>query len=240
MPRLFVLAIAVTQGCDRGSSGSADSAADTARRIPSGAVAMDSGAPPLLPSDDANDSFRMFREQALEAFARQDTAFLFRMVAEEIRTTFGPGGGIDDFKEMWGPEEPASGAWATLTRLLRLGGKHTADTMFVAPYVYASWPDSIDAFTHVAVTSAEATVHEAPNAQSAILGTASHSILRVQEWTGVSELPTVADTSWARVQLSGNRSGWLRGTDVFSPVGWRAAFARRDGVWVMILLVAGD
>jgi hypothetical protein len=128
-----------------------------------------------------------------------------------------------------------------LTRILEMGGKHGADTMFTAPYVFANWPDSLDAFEHVAVTTSAAPVFAAPDTTSAVIGTATHSILRVQEWRGLSSIPSNTDSTWARVQVNKVQSGgWMRGRDVYSGVGWRAAFVRREGRWTMIFFVAGD
>ena len=199
---------------------------------------VDSGAPRLEPRDEANASFREFRERLLAALARKDTAFLHGIVAPEIRTSFGADGGIKDFKAMWKTADASSEVWATLSRLLRMGGKHDSDTSFVSPYVFAFWPDSIDAFSFVAVTSAAAAIRDRPEAQSDVIGIANHSILRVLEWQGIPA--DIKPSSWARVELPDKRSGWMAGGDVFSPVSWRAAFVKRADQWVMILLVAGD
>ena len=83
-------------------------------------------------------------------------------------------------------------------------------------------------------------MRSAPDVGADTLGTASYSILMLEEWRGLPETPTQADTSWAGVVLPDGRSGWLRAEDFHSPVGWRTVFARRDGRWVMTAFVAGD
>jgi hypothetical protein len=110
----------------------------------------------------------------------------------------------------------------------------------MAPYVYAVWPDSIDAFEFVAVTSPQTAVRSAPETQADTIGTASYSILRLGEWRGMPETAVEPDTSWAGVVLPDGRTGWLRAEDVHSPVGWRAIFTRSDGRWVMDAFIAGD
>jgi hypothetical protein len=200
--------------------------------------AIDSGAPRLEPRDEANASFREFRERLLAALGRKDTAFLHSVVAPEIRTSFGADGGIRDFKEMWKTADSSSAIWATLSRVLQMGGKHDADTSFFAPYVFAFWPDSIDAFSNVAVTSANAAIRARPEARAEVIGTAYHSILRVLEWNGIPA--DVTPSSWARIELPDKRTGWMASGEVYSPVSWRAAFVRRGQQWVMILFVAGD
>ena len=109
---------------------------DTSSPVESSAArtpAVDSGAPRLEPRDDANASFREFRERLLTALARRDTAFLHSVVSQDIRTSFGADGGLKDFKSMWKTADSSSAIWATLSRVLRMGGKHSSDSMFFAP-----------------------------------------------------------------------------------------------------------
>lgn len=194
----------------------------------------------LLPVDQADESFREFRDSTLAALVRKDTTFLYGILAPDIRTSFGPDDGIAGFKRMWAMEDPHTRVWSELARVLRMGGAFASDSMFMAPYVYAVWPDSLDAFEFVAVMSPRAAVRSAPDAGADTIGTASYSILRLEVWRGLPETATQADTSWAGVVLPDGRSGWLRAEDVHSPVGWRAIFARHDGRWVMTAFVAGD
>jgi hypothetical protein len=224
--------------CAPGDSGrDGDSARDSAPK--SASIPIDSGAPRFEPHDEANASFRAFRERTLAALARRDTAYLHSIVAPEIRTSFGDGGGLGDFKEMWKTSEASSPVWETLRRVLEMGGKQTSDSMFTAPYVYAFWPDSIDAFSHIAVTTSNASVHALPNTGSPTLGSVRHSILRAVEWTNVPGDAVPSDTSWVKVEW-GDGSGWLRVADAWSPVSWRAMFARRGERWLLVLFVAGD
>ena len=50
---------------------------DSARPEAAVMAMVDSGAPKLLPRDEANESFRQFRSEALRALANKDTAFLY-------------------------------------------------------------------------------------------------------------------------------------------------------------------
>lgn len=201
---------------------------------------IDSGAPLLHPIDAANASFRSFRAAALQALAARDTAFLYGMLAPEIRNSFGGDDSIAGFRRIWRMEQPASPVWDALSRVLQLGGRHDHDSVFVAPYVYALWPDSIDAFEHVAVVTANARVHQQPADSAQVIGALSHSILRLEDWKALDESGVASDSTWARVTLPDGRSGWVRGVDVYSPVGWRAFFVHRAGRWVLQFFVAGD
>lgn len=202
--------------------------------------AVDTRAPRLLPVDQADESFRVFRDSTLAALAGKDTTYLYGILSPDIRTSFGADGGIADFRRMWGMDDPDTRLWSDLARVLRMGGAFASDSTFMAPYVYAVWPDSLDAFEFVAVTSPRAAVRSAPETDADTIGTASYSILQLAEWRGMPETAAEPDTSRAGVVLPDGRTGWLSAEDVHSPVGWRAIFARRDGRWTMDAFVAGD
>jgi hypothetical protein len=200
----------------------------------------DSGSPKLLPRDEANDSFQAFRARTLEALARKDTAYLYGMLAPEIRNTFGGDDGIEGFRRIWNMDEPESPVWTALSRVLLMGGQQSSDSSFVAPYVFAFWPDSMDAFDYIAVVSDSARVYDGPSPDARTLGVAARSILRVSEWNGQPSSGGPGDSTLAQVQLPSGAGGWLHGADVYSPISWRAMFVRRAGQWLMILFVAGD
>ena len=153
--------------------------------------------PKLLPRDEADSSFRAFREQLLAALARRDTAFLYNILAPEIKNSFGGDDSISGFRRLWSLDKPqTSTVWNTLTRILQLGGKMQDDSTFVAPYVYAFWPDSIDAFENYAHTKPPYEIVKSTEAKDS--------------------------------------------ASYYSPVGYRAFFAKRSARWTMVTLVAGD
>jgi hypothetical protein len=201
---------------------------------------IDSGAPRLLPRDEADESFRQFRATMLDALARRDTTALYAILAPEIKNSFGGDDGIDGFRRVWRMDDPQTAVWSAFARVLRMGGRRTSDTTFTAPYVYAFWPDDVDAFEHVAVTTENAVIRTGPAESADALGTASHSIIRFTGWSSNPAHPLAHDTTWAHVGLRDKREGWMRAADVYSPVSWRAMFVKRQGRWLMVLLVAGD
>ena len=121
--------------------------------------------------------------------------------------------------------------WGTLSRVLRMGGKQATDSTLIAPYVYAFWPDSLNAFENIAaITGGNVRVYEQPTTSSAVIGTTSHAVLELEQ----------KQDAWARVALPNNRNGSVRDEDVYSPVDWRAFFVRRNGKWLLQTFVAGD
>lgn len=119
------------------------------------------GFPPI---DQADASFRAFRTELLAALSRRDTAYVYSIIAPEIKNTFGGDDSIAGFKRIWDLKDPNSKFWPTLTHVLQMGGK-LQDSTFVAPYVYAFWPDSVDAFEYVANTRPPYNIVKRDNAQ---------------------------------------------------------------------------
>jgi hypothetical protein len=229
---IMLLACSKAEQTDRASLDSVPAA----QPLPAIAPAVDSGAPKLLPSDQADSSFRAFREEALRALARRDTAFLYAMLSPAIKNSFGGDDSIVGFKRTWEMAEPdRSDVWHALARVLRMGGK-LADSLFIAPYVYAFWPDSIDAFEHIAVINEHAPVYAQPTTDEPAIGTVSYSILKAEEWQGTG----AAAATHVRVRLPNGEQAWLHAADVYSPIDRRAFFERQNGRWRMLLFVAGD
>src|SRR5262245_41703897 len=147
----------------------------------------DSGAPKLPFVDQADSSFTRFRRELQMHLQNHDTAYLYAILAPDIKSSFGGDHGIDGFKTVWQMDDPdSSEVWSTLSRALALGGKLERDesnhkTYFIAPYVYADWPQNIDPFENVAVIDADVPVHELPNAAAPAVARVSHSILRIEQ-----------------------------------------------------------
>ena len=166
---------------------------------------------------------------------RRDTAFLYSILALDIKNSFGGDDSVSGFRRIWRMESPdSSRIWGALTRILTLGGRMRGET-FVAPYVYAAWPDDVDAFDYVAVTSDNVPAHASADSSSAMVARLAYSILRLEEWPDRDDA-----RSLARVRLPDGRAVWVRSGQIYSPVGWRAFLEKRNGRWTMTLLVAGD
>lgn len=220
-----------------GAGGSVPSAPDTtAAELP-----RLEGEATLESIDEAarDESLVRFRDELLRAVERRDTAFLYSIVADEIRNSFGDNNGVAAFRDMWHPERADSELWPVLGRLLRLGGTlrdaGASGVTFTAPYVFAAWPGEFDAFQHVATVSDDAVLRERPEADAPALGALPYQVVSVARW----DQPASA-RGWVQVALPDGTRGWLRSSDVYSPVGWRAIFQKRDGRWVMTVLIAGD
>ena len=188
----------------------------------------------LLPVDEASrrPDFFSFRAGVQRAIAQRDSAALLAVVHPQIRNSFGPDDGIDNFRLMWRTDTPESEIWTELGTVLALGGSFHGDDTFVAPYVFSKWPDQFNAFEHVAVIGADVRVRSKPSADAAAVSRVSFEILPVAQPADSAE--------WTAVSLEGGSTGYISSRYVRSPVDYRAIFRFADGQWKLVTFVAGD
>lgn len=246
---LIVCAVALLCACDGNPSerSSSDLAADTVldsigppAADPTAVLPVLDGIAPFEPIDEgaAHPAFARFRDALLRAIEQRDTSALLAAVAPDIHNTFGDDNGRDAFRRIWDIDRPDSEVWTTLSRVLRNGGAFrvvSGDTLFMAPYVYAAWPGGHEAFRHVATLTDRALAREAPDSAGRVIGVLPHRIVSLG-WPPSSE----RTEAWTEIELADGRRAWIASDDVYSPVGYRAIFAQRDGRWLMTVLIAGD
>ena len=188
----------------------------------------------LCPVDEGSGdpSFAAYRAKLLSAVEHKSEKELLPLLDPKIRTNFGGGGGIADFKGQWKPSSPDSKLWPELTTILNHGGSFLGETReaFWAPYVYSKWPDDVDAFEHVAALRGGVPVRASASETASTVTTLNWKIARI---VGRSE-------GWLQVETADGKKGWVRATDVRSPLMNRAGFNKVKGEWRMTGLVAGD
>jgi hypothetical protein len=182
--------------------------------------------PKLLPAGDwtRDNTLTAFRGQVLDAIRAGNGERLFQHVDPDVRISFGPGGGITDFKRAW-YERPL---WDELRTIFYIGGgKFQDNDHFWAPYVYANWPEKYDAHSFVAVIGRNVPLRETEDRHSKTIATLSYDI--------VKRLPEKG-----HVRTADGRTGWVDPTMIWSPVGYRVGLVRKWGTWKIEALVSGD
>lgn len=202
-------------------------------------VACVAAADRLCPVDEGtrDPAFAAFRDALRDAVRAKSESRLLKLVDPNIRTSFGGGGGIDDFKKQWKTSSPESEVWAELAAIADMGGKFVGagpERSFWAPYVYAAWPETYDAFQHVAAVRDSVPIRRNAAPEAAPVTTVSWAILELVSYPGAQR------EGWLRVKAPDGQEGWVAEADVRSPVGYRAGFSIRRGRWLMEALVAGD
>ena len=195
----------------------------------------------LLPVDEASrqPDFFAFRARLLVALARRDTSALLRTVAPEIRNSFGDDNGVAAFRRRWRLEAQDSELWGELAAVLALGGTFENDSTFVAPYVFGRWPAGFDSFEYLAVIASNVRVRFKPSFTAPVLARVSFELVK-RAPTTPSPLTPAEGAFWEPVQFRNCQIGYVAKELLRSPVGYRAVFARRNGGWAMVTLIAGD
>lgn len=224
---------------DRAAPGSAPAAAPAApAAVTPGAAIVEALTVPtygkVLPVDEGpNDpAFAAFRDSVLRIVAARDTSALLALVAPDIKNSFGGDGGPAEFRAQWRLGEPDSELWGVLDDILRHGGRFAGPDAFIAPYTFDGLPDTLDAFEHLMVRDADVPVHAGRDSTSAILARLSYDIVRAG--------PYDPETTWTAIALGGERVGYVPADRIRSAVDYRLQFARRDGRWLLVFLLAGD
>jgi hypothetical protein len=187
----------------------------------------------LPPSDEAVRDPGLFaaRAQLQAAVARHDAAAVLESVDPRIKTDFGGGGGAEGLRKRLA--EAGSPTWGELGAALALGGSFQNADTFVFPYVYGKWPESLDAFEHVAVLGNGVRVRAEPRAESPVLAKLSFDIVKR---SSAGKPPP----GWTAVQLRDGRKGYIASRYARGPVDYRGFLTRANGAWRLTLFVAGD
>ena len=184
----------------------------------------------LLPVDEAatQPDFFSFRAHLQSAIARRDEAAVLAVADPGIRTSFGDDEGLETFRAKL--RDPQSTTWADLSTALALGGTFQSPDSFVAPYVFAKWPD-VDSFECSAVIGDLVRVRVSAAPDSAIVTSASFDVVQVMSQEAGGRV---------RVRLWNGRTGFIAAAFVRSPVDYRAIFQKVGGQWRLRAFVAGD
>lgn len=201
----------------------------------------------LYPVDEAplDTAFFVLQQDLINAIERKDIFRVMACLDPQIKVGFGEENGIDAFIKNWGlrtqEDIQKSELWAVLGDVLRGGGIFQDNgRRFVAPYVYAAWPDTYDAFTHLAVTGEGVRLRQTPNSNGPILTMVNYDIVGSLGFSDNTETIGGETYPWAHIKTLSGTEGYVWGKFVRSPISYRAGFEQRDGRWKMVFLVSGD
>lgn len=198
----------------------------------------------LYPVDEAeqDSSFLAFRNRLKQAVSERDTTFVLGILHPALRYTFGDGApGREGFKEFWklGVADTVSGLWKTMQRVISMGGSFADDTNFIAPYVFSDWPRAsirrtvVDPYFFVAITETDVPVHERPDSSSAIIVRKSYNIV-------FQHPDSYKYGDWTKICTMNATPGFIRKSQCYNPINYRACFIKSDGRWLLRYFIAGD
>jgi hypothetical protein len=174
----------------------------------------------------------------MSAVEQRDAAFVTSVVSPTIKNSFGGNDGLAEFKKYWRPERAASRLWATLMSVLALGGNFDERNAFIAPYTFSKWPEEIDAFQHGAIVGEGVRVRERPALDGKVLASLSFDIVKVTDWRLAQARGS--KQRWVKVTLADGGPGYVAAEYIRSSIDYRAIFEKKDGRWLMTVLIAGD
>jgi hypothetical protein len=206
-----------------------------------------SSARKLLPVDEGpkDPGFLRFRTALLQAIDRRDTNYLIGVLHKDIKLSFGGDWGVKRFIEIWDPYSPASEIWKQLGDVLRLGGTfgyaHYPRDTFWAPYVFGLSRQLGDVWDAVIVGN-NVQVHAQPSSSSPVIAALSHDVVKLGPYDPKPVMEKIGEFSypWKQIRLADQRTGYVYGRYVRSPLDYRAAFNKIEGAWKLTLLLRGD
>lgn len=191
----------------------------------------------LRPEDEST------RDKSLQALLgsmksivrRQDSKALYALMAHDFKVEFDVGKGPEVFRRRWESETSTSAVWPVMDRVLTLGGTFYSDSLFALPYVYTRFPYDLDRLSHVVATG-DVPVYAESNLASARVGMLKHAIVPLA--TPLTPPAMLCQQPFVAVQHPELGLCYVAGTDVYSPVGHRAFFEKRQGKWRWLSLAA--
>ena len=189
----------------------------------------------LAPVDEATQdaSFFAFRAEVMDAVVLRDADWMVGILSEDVLSSFGGDGGVDEFVDFYELDDPDSPFWTDFAWTLANGGAFLDDGtgMFQAPYWSSNWPEDLDPFEYVLVRGVGVPAVALDGRGDPL------ALLTGQIVAWVDEVP---DLDAVHVKLSDGRDALVPVQNVESPVGYRATFEKIDGRWTLTSFVAGD
>src|SRR5262245_8687400 len=166
---------------------------------------------------------------------RKDSKALCALMAPDFKVEFDVGKGPGVFRRHWESETSTSAVWPVLDRILALGGTFYSSSLYALPYVYTHFPYDLDRLSHVVATG-DVPLHAESSPASARVGMLKHAIVPLV--TPLTPPAMLCQQPFVAVQHPDLGVCYVAGTDVYSPVGHRVFFEKRQGRWRWISLAA--
>ena len=191
----------------------------------------------LRPEDQStrDKSLQLLLGSMRSIVRRKDSKALCALMAHDFKVEFDVGKGPEVFRRHWESETSSSAVWPVLDRLLALGGTFYSDSLFAVPYVYTRFPYDLDRLRYVVATG-DVPVHAESNLASARVGMLKHAIVPLA--TPLTPPAMLCQQPFVAVRHPEFGLCYVAGTDVYSPIGHRAFFEKRQGRWRWLGLAA--
>lgn len=188
--------------------------------------------------EPANDlvegsDFANFIAEFREALEARNEAKVREHLADDIVISFGGHVGWDDLVSYWSIDEGSEAFYRVLNSQIRYGVVDTSGdgTRYVAPYTFASFPDSMDMYRDKVVTGSSVNVRTRPTTDSEVITQVTYDVVRTLSGD---------EDGWTKIQLPDGERGFISSQFLKDPLYYRAVFEKVDGKWMVLSFVKGD
>lgn len=189
-----------------------------------------------------NASFQTFRTQFIAALKRRDARFVYGIVDRNIKLGFGGEDGLANFKKNWKLESAKSEFWAEMLKVVSNGGTFDKSNgnLFMAPYLFTTFPEDIDAFEYQAIFGFSVNLRSKPDINSPVVAQLSYNVVKADYQNSVMKKGTDGQYEWLKIETLGGKKGWVKPEFVRSSIDYRAGFEKIKGKWMLTFFLAGD
>lgn len=207
----------------------------------------------LVDETSQSPEFAQFFAQLKKAVRDRDAQFIRSIVTDQTKFSFGEHRSINYLN----PENPNSPFWSHLEKALALGC--TQETMFFScPTTFRQFDDAIENApdtqkdvpyeSSIIVVGKDVNVRSQPDTNSTAIAALTNEIVRFDSDTFQNASEQARTTTfdvnnlqgWTPVILPNNKRGFVSNQYAYSPLGYRALFAKENGKWMMQAFVTGD
>jgi len=192
----------------------------------------------LYPVDEAlqDSSLLAFRNNLIDIALKEDTKLFKSIVHEDCKLYYLPAYGLENVDELLGREKLRKKFFSEVVSILNHGGKFVEKDKFFTSYVFACWPERLDAFTLTVVTNQNVPVYAEPDSNSNAIDSLSYDIVEMYD---ESFRERSGHKGWDRIKLSHGRGGFIDKEYTLSPLGLRLGFMKEEGSWGLNFAVSG-
>jgi hypothetical protein len=207
----------------------------------------------LVDESTQSPDFAQFYQQLKKAVRDRDAKFIRSIVTDKTKFGFGEHRSIDYLN----PDNPSSPFWTQLEKALSLGCT-SEEAFFSCPTTFRQFdsvaknaPDDQKDTAYessIIVVGEGVNVRSQPNVDAPAIATLTNEIVQFDSDTfQKASNKDRAETfdlnnveGWTPVILPNDKHGYVSNRYAYSPLGFRALFAKENGKWMMQAFLAGD
>jgi hypothetical protein len=198
----------------------------------------------LVDEVEPGSSFFQFRERLRQAVHHRDADYIRSIATSSIKLSLGPEPDTLDDLDINNPNAPF---WQDMENAIATGcTRYNQSSLepegWVCPHVFGA-SESIDIrnlnlppdlfVNQLFIVGENVNVRAEARIDSPVIGTLSNEIVLLNR-----DINSVED--WTRIIMPTGQQGYVDDRYAYEPLGYRASFFRKNGMWQMNVFIAGD